>query len=76
MKRIIQLNEHGRRINEDHHNAKLTDFEVEMIHQLREGGMTYREIAHKFEVSYTLVGKIIRFEHRGQIALRFKRVDV
>ncbi|CAB4124536.1 hypothetical protein UFOVP66_9 [uncultured Caudovirales phage] len=47
-----------------------------MIHQLREGGMTYREIAHKFEVSYTLVGKIIRFEHRGQIAMRFKRVDV
>ena len=76
MKRTIQLNEHGRRINEDHHNAKLTDFDVVMIRQLRDDGMTYREIAHKFEVSYTLIGKIIRFEHRGQIAMRFKRVDV
>ncbi|MCX7168611.1 MAG: hypothetical protein NTV11_20385 [Rhodocyclales bacterium] len=34
MKRTIRINAIGRRIGEDHHNAKLTNHEVDQIHEL------------------------------------------
>ena len=52
------------KIGQDHHRAKLTDRDVELIRQLHDGGMTYAEIARKFEVSRSLVGCICRFERR------------
>ena len=36
---------------ERHQKARLSDQDVELMRQLREGGMTYREIAEKFECS-------------------------
>ena len=51
-----------------HHRAKLTDHDVELIRELHEGGMAYAEIARKFEVSRSLVGRICRFERRVKCA--------
>lgn len=56
------------KIGQDHHRAKLTDRDVELIRQLHDGGMTYAEIARKFEVSRSLVGRICRFERRVKCA--------
>lgn len=39
------------RIGEDHPGAVLSNHEVDLIRTLRRDGMTYREIAIKFEVS-------------------------
>jgi len=56
----IVLNEHGRRINESHPRALLTDNEINLIRKLHEDGLdrqgrvirkglSYRQIAEKFE---------------------------
>jgi hypothetical protein len=56
----IVLNEHGRRINESHPRALLTDHEINLIRKLHEDGLdrqghvirkglSYRQIAEKFE---------------------------
>lgn len=41
----------GYRCGQQHHNAKLTDHEVELIRSLHDEGMGYKLIAKKFEVS-------------------------
>ena len=57
----IVLNEHGRRINESHPRALLTDHEINLIRKLHEDGLdrqgrvvrkglSYRQIAERFEV--------------------------
>ncbi|HMG61238.1 MAG TPA: hypothetical protein VK583_16025 [Burkholderiales bacterium] len=56
----IVLNERGRRINESHPRALLTDHEIDLIRELHEDGLdrqgrvirkglSYRQIAEKFE---------------------------
>ena len=56
----IVLDEHGRRINESHPRALLTDHEINLIRKLHEDGLdrqgrvirkglSYRQIAEKFE---------------------------
>lgn len=76
MSKLIAMNDAGRRVGQDHHNARLTDGEVELIRELAEGGMRYIDIAEKFEINRSTVGKICRFERRGQSVDHFKRVHV
>lgn len=49
---------------ERHHRAKLSDTDVELMRRLREGGMTYREIAEKFECSLWTARDIVTFRSR------------
>jgi len=49
---------------EDHHRAKLSDREVEMIRDLREGGWAYKALADKFGANKHYIGKICRYERR------------
>lgn len=77
----VQVNERGRRIGESHPRARLTDHEIDLIRELAEEGMSYREIAQKFEgptgrAGQVYIGKIVRCEKRGQIASRVKRIKV
>lgn len=65
-KRKLGVNEAGLRVGEDHPRAMLTDHDVELIRQLADGGMLYRDIARKFDISKFTVGRICRFERRGQ----------
>lgn len=66
MKRVIERNERGLRVGESHHNAELSNHEVEEIRKLHESGMSYPRIADKFEISKSSVGKYCRYERRGQ----------
>jgi predicted DNA-binding protein (UPF0251 family) len=72
----VAINELGRRIGQDHHNAKLTNGEVEMIRQMREDGMTYTEIANKMEIGRRTVRDIVHGRRRAQYPVEFKQVRV
>lgn len=76
VKRLVGVNELGMRIGEDHHNAKLTDAEVEMIRLLHGEGMSYTRLAAKFEIGKQTVADIIKFRRRGQVAILWKEVRV
>jgi DNA invertase Pin-like site-specific DNA recombinase len=76
MQKTVAVNDAGLRIGEDHPNSKLTDAEVELIRSLHESGMSYATLAEKFEVSRWTIGRICRYERRGQIPARFKAVHV
>ena len=54
----------GWRTGERHQKARLSDQDVELMRQLREGGMTYREIAEKFECSLWTVRSIVTYASR------------
>jgi len=74
VKRIVAVNESGRRIGESHPRAKLSDHEIDLIRQLAEEGLTVAQIARKFEISKGAAGDIITCRRRAQTPARFKRV--
>lgn len=71
MKKLVGVNEKGLRVGQYHQRAKLTDASVEQIRRLREGGMSYLDIAKKFEVSKTLVIYICTYRRRSSTVARF-----
>jgi len=78
MKRALAYNEVGCRIGETHHRAKLTDADIEQIMALRDLGLSYREIALKFDdipggIAKSTVRDIIKCRIRAQVATSYKR---
>lgn len=73
--RMIGVNDAGLRVGEDHQGAKLSNHEVELIRRLREGGMSYRAIADKFDISKSMVFYICDYQKRVSTPTRFRRVD-
>jgi DNA invertase Pin-like site-specific DNA recombinase len=71
-RKLVGVNEKGLRVGQDHQRAKITDHAVELIRSLHEGGMSYGEIAKKFEISKTLVCYICRYERRAQTPSRYR----
>lgn len=71
---LVGVNEKGLRVGETHHRAKLTDQDVDLIRELHDEGLSYREIAVKFEVSKSTVRDIIKCRRRFQFVARWKRV--
>ena len=57
-KRAIAVNEKGYRLGEDHHRAKLTNHEVDLVLELLDGGMSERLVAEKMEISRRTVRDI------------------
>jgi predicted DNA-binding protein (UPF0251 family) len=72
--RMVAVNDERRRIGQDHPGAVLTDHEVELVHRLREEGLSLGEIARKMEVSKGCVWKIVHGLRRGQLAAGWVRV--
>jgi hypothetical protein len=64
--RVVGVNDSGHVIGQDHHRARLSDHDIWLIHDLRREGLTYQEIADKFEVSKALVADICKGRRRGQ----------
>lgn len=64
-RRHVGVNDSGHVVGEDHHRAKLSDHDVWLIHELRDSGMRYVDIAQKFEVSKTLICYICLGQRRG-----------
>lgn len=65
--RLIRVNDRGYPVGQDHHRAKLTDHEVDLILELAADGMSYRTIADKFEISFRHVGRLVHGEKRSQL---------
>ena len=76
MQKLIALNENGRRIGESHPRAKLLDHEVDQVLALLEAGLSYAEVALKFDVSKSCVAHIATGLRRGQAVERTVRVSV
>lgn len=75
MKRTVGANDRGARVGEDHHNAKLTDAEVELLLALRAQGWGYRRLAAKFDVSKRTVRGYCSGRSRHQVPTRWKVVE-
>lgn len=71
--KYVQIGEYGRRVGESHGRAKLTDHEIDLMRQLKEEGMSAKEIAEKFEVSKRYVYKLVNFERRASIVSEWRR---
>ena len=76
MQKLVALNENGRRIGESHPRAKLLDYEVDQVLVLLEAGLSYAEVALKFDVSKSCVAHIATGRRRGQSVERLVRVPV
>ena len=78
----VAVNENGKRIGETHHRAKLTDHDIELIHQLlddaeadKAAGRPYLrdyEIAEKFEISKSHLHNIRHDKERSQTVAQYK----
>lgn len=64
-RRLLAVNEIGKPIGEDHHNAKLTNADVDLIFALRDEGITLREIGEKFGVRKAAIWKILHGHRRA-----------
>jgi len=76
MQKLVALNENGNRIGENHPRAKLLDVEIELLHSLRDAGLTLREIGVKMDMSKGGVWKILNGYRRCQVTARVVRVSV
>jgi hypothetical protein len=64
MELAIKRGVNGYRIGDSHHRAELTDHEVELMRQLRDGGMRVAELARRFDRSKGYVSKVCNFALR------------
>ena len=73
--KLVALNERGAHIGENHHNARLTDGDVELMRTLHETeGWGYWRLAHKFDVSKRTAKLICQYRARCQTPMAFKVV--
>lgn len=71
---FVQIGEYGKRIGETHGRAKLSDHEIDLVRQLKEGGMPATEIAEKMEISKRYVYKLVNFERRASVIAEYRRL--
>ena len=76
MQKLVALNGVGRRINQEHPGAKLTDAEVGVLLDLRDEGFSYAWLAKKFDVSKSCARWICTGRNRNQSPARYIRVSV
>jgi hypothetical protein len=79
--KLVFVNDKGKRIGEDHHRAKLTDADVELVFELREAGLSYAQIAGKFDdipggIAKSTIRDILTGRKRAQVPAATKRVLV
>lgn len=67
------VSEHGNPLGEAHHQAKLTDKDVELIRDIYEEGMTsYRTLARVFGVSKSQIRNICQYLKRADTPAAYK----
>lgn len=75
LRRLVAVNEFGRRIGETHHNAIISDLVVDEIRCRHEDhGRGYLEISMEFDIALTTVRKICTYERRAQTPDHWKRL--
>ena len=68
-RRAVSVNDQGMVIGQDHHRAKLTDHEVDLIIELRADGMSLVEIGRKFDISKGMAHDLCSGRRRSHIAI-------
>jgi len=63
-RKVVGTDDRGRPIGQDHHRAKLTDHEIDLIIELRAQGMWLEVIAQKFEISKSYACEICKGKKR------------
>jgi hypothetical protein len=74
--RTIAVNAKGRRVGDSHHNARITDEDVDALMGLRDEGWGYRTLAAKFEISKRHVRDIVSGRRRNQVPTAWRKVFV
>jgi hypothetical protein len=73
VRRLVAVNEFGRRIGETHHNAHISNDVVDQIRSAHEDSRRgYLEISSEFDIALTTVRKICTYERRAQTPERWK----
>ena len=70
--RTIALNDIGRRVGDSHHNAKLTNSEVDMLLEMHDAGWGYKRLSAKFDLSRSSVRNICKGKARCQTPSAWK----
>lgn len=65
-------NDKGYRVGESHHNAKISDHDVDLILELKYQGLTVQQIAMKFEIAESTVRDIVKGRRRAQFPTKWK----
>lgn len=65
-KKSLAVNDRGYVIGEQHHRAKLSDHEVDLVLELIDEGIPPGEVARKFDISRRTVRDYIAGRYRSQ----------
>jgi ribosome-binding protein aMBF1 (putative translation factor) len=77
MRKTVAINESGYRLGETHHNARLTNEQVDRIRDLHEEhGLTYTQLAKMYQVSKSMIAGICQYRRRAQTPFGFKTLIV
>lgn len=74
VKMRVKRNDRGWRVGDSHHNAELTDHEVETIRRLCAGDKSQTEVGALFGVSEGYVSKLVRFKARLGLTPREREI--
>ena len=66
MARAVCINDRGHIVGQDHHRARLSDHDCWLICDLKAEGLSYRQIALKFEMARETIADICKGRRRGQ----------
>lgn len=73
----IAINERGNRVGDSHHNAKLTNHEIDLLLSMHESGdFGYRKLAKMFELNKSTVRYYVKGRYRSQTPAKYKLVRV
>jgi len=73
--RLVGLNEHGRRIGESHHRAKIPDLIVDLIRELHDSGVLgYELIGRYLGIPKATVRNLVLCRRRYQYPVEFRKV--
>lgn len=76
-KRIVAVNEYGKRIGEGHQNAVLTDEQIDRIRDLHEDySLTYKQLANMFSVSVSMIAGVCQYRRRAQTPFGYKTLRI
>lgn len=75
--RLVAVNERGHPIGEFHHNARLSDAQVDRIRELHEDeGLGYKRIAKLLGISRNTVHGICVYKRRAESIAGWKKLSV
>lgn len=73
--KFVGCNDAGRRVGQSHHNAVLTDHEVELLLQLHEQGWGAKRIAKVMDVGRSTVRDIVSGRRRAQTPVMWRPIQ-